>query len=923
MSKSNKNNLGYQKKWYSITQNKHYLAHPFMLIAIFVVGFIFISLIVNFIFNYISALFLTGGNLYENIKTSNQEMTTYFFKRSGIAFPIYMIACLILGGLWVKQLYKIRQKFKKLDDSEHASGRWATKHEIMSQYKAIPQREQDFEGEGGLPVAMFETYGWKVKLDSYLDQVKTAKQRINEDETIQNKDEKINEIKKELRNQFLESLVKKEKYTFIDESAVNNIFVGTSRSGKGEIYVLPMIENYTRSSHKPSLIVNDTKGELGSASIPMLEERGYHWEVFNLDQPMESTMSFNLLQLVIDEYIKGDLGEAQEMTKQITHTLTNNEGVEDNEWNVMSGALINAMILALCSECLPEHPEKVTLYSVSNMLQTLSTKTFYKGIQIGQQTKVIEVSALDEYMHKFPTHNPARTQYATVEAAPDKMRSSIIGTALKALQPFTTDTIAKLTSHTSMDLNKIGFPNIIDGYAEVDSSFEIGVQKFNEHKQQYEEVEGIITHVNEYGYWQYPFENILKENDRIEFKQFKGDQEILTYLYVKSKDKKGNVTFKTESQNNNPDIRIRKFNSFEKPIALFMVVPDYNSANHGIASILVNQVVFQLAKNAQLYTAHQKTHRRVVFHLDEAGQMPQIPNLSQKVNVMLGRGIRFNFFVQAFSQIKDIYGDSYDAIMDACQNKVYIMATQMDTLKEFSEMLGDEQIVKRSRSGQANSLATNFTEDSMERALLRPDELEKLQEGETVVVRNLKRQDKNRKKVTPYPIFNHGKRAMKYRYQYLSDIVDTDRSIIHYKGRFKELCEHRDLNLETTLVDWQSKIDEMQRAYNGENADDSNIENQTSSNVNDVNNYKNNNNKSAKMLKAEKFLSKELGERKFAVICRRLQHIIDFNKFDKPKEKLTLPEIRNAIKQANKNNEIEDEDCSKALEFLQNYKESV
>ncbi|GAB5868869.1 hypothetical protein JMUB7539_27130 [Staphylococcus aureus] len=47
-------------------------------------------------------------------------------------------------------------------------------------------------------------------------------------------------------------------------------------------------------------------------------------------------MSFNPLQQVIDEYMKGDLGEAQEMTKQITYTLTNNEGVEDNEWNFFS-----------------------------------------------------------------------------------------------------------------------------------------------------------------------------------------------------------------------------------------------------------------------------------------------------------------------------------------------------------------------------------------------------------------------------------------------------------------------------------------------------------------------------------------------------------------------------------------------------------
>lgn len=917
---------GHQKKWWSFSQNKHYLAHPIALFILLVVGFIVAHLIANFVINYISALFSTGQSLFENVRNMNGELSSYFFKENTISFVFYIPFYLIVVGLWAKQIYKIRQKFKKLDNSEQASGRWTTKREIMKQYKAIPRKEITFEGEGGLPVAMFKTFGWGVKYDSYKDQVKSAKARIYETESIpkENKKNEIQEVKRSLRKEFMSSLLKREEYTFIDESPVNNMFAGTSRSGKGEIYVLPMIENYTRSSQKPSLLVNDMKGELVSASIPTLEKRGYQWEVFNLDQPMESTMSFNVLQLVIDEYIKGDLGEAQEMTKQVTHTLTNNEGVEDNEWNVMSAALINSMVLALCSECLPKHPEKVTLYSVSNMLQTLSTKTFYKGVKIGGQIKVIEVSALDEYMNNFSSDDPAKTQYATVEAAPDKMRSSIIGTALKALQPFTTDTIAKLTSHTSLDINKIGFPNILDGYATPDSSFEIGVQKYDENKESYKEVEGIIAHVNEYGYWQYPFENIIYKNDRIELKQQINGEEILTYLYVKYKDKKGNITFKTQTNNNNPDIRIRKFNSFEKPIAVFMVVPDYNSANHGIASILVNQVIFQLAKNAQLYTEQQKTHRRVVFHLDETGQMPMIPNLSQKVNVMLGRGIRFNFFVQAFSQIKDTYGDAYDAIMDACQNKVYIMATQEDTLDTFSKMIGNEQIVKTNRSGQVGKLETNFTEDGIERPLLQPEELSRLREGESVVVRNLKRQDKNRKKVTPYPIFNYGKYSMKYRYEFIDKILDTNRSIIHYKGRFKELCEHRDLNLKNTLVDWQTKIDKMQDQYNNNESDTEKNEDSsvlTATNANDIEQYKNNKSTSANIIKAEPFYSKSVGERTFEIVIRRLKGIVDFDSFKKPIDKLTKAEIRNGLKKSFEDGNIDEDKYNKFVQLIESKKQ--
>lgn len=378
----NKHNHGYHRKKASFSQNKHLLAHPIGLLALLVVGFIFIMLAANFFINMLNNLIFSGGDIFENMKKINNEWTSYFFKVRFDLALFYIPFFVLLTVLWGKKVYQIRQKFKSLDNQEKASGRFSTKKEIKQQYKAIAQREKQFEGEGGLPVAMFGVYDFATKTKQYLEQRKTAKAEINsnpnltQDEKYNLKKEKLGQINKEFSNTFF----LKREFTFIDESPTNNIFVGTSRSGKGEVFVLSMIENYSRSSHQPSLVVNDMKGELYSASNETLENRNYHTEVFNLDQPMESTMSFNLLQLVIEEYQKGDLGEAQEMTKQITHTLTNNEGVEDNEWNLMSAALINAMILALCEEALPEHPEKVTLYSVSNMLQTLSVKKFYKQI---------------------------------------------------------------------------------------------------------------------------------------------------------------------------------------------------------------------------------------------------------------------------------------------------------------------------------------------------------------------------------------------------------------------------------------------------------------------------------------------------------------------------------------------------------------
>jgi hypothetical protein len=53
-----------------------------------------------------------------------------------------------------------------------------------------------------------------------------------------------------------------------------------------------------------------------------------------------------------------------------------------------------------------------------------------------------------------------------------------------------------------------------------------------------------------------------------------------------------------------------------------------------------------------------------------------------------------------------------------------------------------------------------------------------LKEGESVVVRVVKRQDKARQRIKAHPIYNTGKTALKYRWEYLGEDFDTDRSIL-------------------------------------------------------------------------------------------------------------------------------------------------
>lgn len=54
----------------------------------------------------------------------------------------------------------------------------------------------------------------------------------------------------------------------------------------------------------------------------------------------------------------------------------------------------------------------------------------------------------------------------------------------------------------------------------------------------------------------------------------------------------------------------------ERPVAIFMILPDYDTKDHVLASIFVSQLYYVLAENASK-TRGQKTHLRVHFILNE------------------------------------------------------------------------------------------------------------------------------------------------------------------------------------------------------------------------------------------------------------------------------------------------------------------
>ena len=584
------------------------------------VGIVTFLLVISFfVANFVISFVRETGNFLFDFM-DNPEASYHFDWNWIITFHSdlfmgYVIFYILLTIVIFKIVYSIKMNFDDLDEGQHGVREFEDPAELRKQYKIIPADKDEYEGSGGVIVA-----GLHERMKPY---------RL-----------------------------------LIDESPVHTMVIGITRSGKGETFVVPMIDVLSRAKDKPSLVVNDPKGELAGASYETLKKRGYEVHIFNLIQ-QHMGMGFNPLQVVIDAWKKGDYSLAQQYANSIGHSLYYDPNAKEKFFNESAQSLVVAIILAITEDSLERgQEEKVNLYSVANFLATLGGEEDAQGN-----------NALDQFFQQRDELNPARMMYATSNFAGGNTRASIFSVAMTNLQIFTTEPNARLTGYNSLDLTDVGF----------------------------------------------------------------GD----------------------------------------KPVAIFMVTPDFDSSNHVLASIFVSQLYRINAEKATMESG--KMDRHVHFMLDEFGNMPTVEGMESMITVGAGRGFRFHLIVQAYSQVKAQYGDEgSETIIGNCSNQIYILTQDEATAERYSNLLGTKTITDISRTGSLLSTDKSHSESTKERPLLFPAELMQLQLGESVVIRVNKREDLERKKIQPKPIYNSLKSSTyhKFRWQYLADDFDTDISVL-------------------------------------------------------------------------------------------------------------------------------------------------
>ncbi|MEV7867539.1 type IV secretory system conjugative DNA transfer family protein [Streptomyces sp. NPDC088124] len=306
----------------------------------------------------------------------------------------------------------------------------------------------------------------------------------------------------------------------VDTAPVNTMVLAITRAGKGQTYIEPVIDMWSREKKPSNMVINDPKGELLVKNYVPLVTRGFEPVQFNLINSMKTDI-YNILGLAADAAREGNFTKCALYVENIAGIFFPLDGSEDPVWpnaannafkraayglidfyleeerELRSAAAVLNMDLALVEQKLDDLWGKVTLYNCYQLFVQMSSKKIKnpeaeleKRVKAGEfennedaLAEEQEKAAAQAFMwegkadqdmlslyfnasEELPRNN-MRTLVGNAHnalrsmAGAEKMLASVYGIAITAMSFFTDPTISTLTSgkpSQNTDLAGLSFP---------------------------------------------------------------------------------------------------------------------------------------------------------------------------------------------------------------------------------------------------------------------------------------------------------------------------------------------------------------------------------------------------------------------------------------------------------------------------------
>ena len=134
-------------------------------------------------------------------------------------------------------------------------------------------------------------------------------------------------------------------------------------------------------------------------------------------------------------------------------------------------------------------------------------------------------------------------------------------------------------------------------------------------------------------------------------------------------------------------------NYSEKPKAVFLITPPHLMKYAKLVLILVKQLVDVSFDQSYMTKADQKPLYRTRYMLDELGNLQSdgngIAGFETMLSIGLGQGQEFTLILQTLQQLRDVYGESVDKIVQGnVANIIFLKSTDDSMIQTLSTMAG-------------------------------------------------------------------------------------------------------------------------------------------------------------------------------------------------------------------------------------------
>ena len=160
---------------------------------------------------------------------------------------------------------------------------------------------------------------------------------------------------------------------------------------------------------------------------------------------------------------------------------------------------------------------------------------------------------------------------------------------------------------------------------------------------------------------------------------------------------------------------------------LYCCIPDESKIYYSLVSIIVSLIY----KTLVLLSNNQPNKRLpydLVFLLDEFANTPPLEDIETIVSVARSRGMYFQFFLQSFAQLDNLYGKEVSQIIQDNCGLAYLKTNTEETAEAISKRLGNKTIETSTLNYSISFTNNNGSKGTslMARNLMTADEIKQL-----------------------------------------------------------------------------------------------------------------------------------------------------------------------------------------------------